>query len=549
MSQDTSCSRLLILPTELIGSIIAHVSQLCQQSSCNEGRRLRQSCKTLNEAVSLHWPRLTITLDDDCNPCSEEELYSVLRRRKSKLEVVMHYGNQTFCEDGAGGSEEDNGFITYLFEYVPTCAAVQQLSFTSHTDGHAPRHHLSWPSSRTELLCDCFPSLTALSVSGFLLGSGALAGLVDASQQLGLQQLHVRLCAMKEPRRYTRVKAVPLRNVFRGRRLQQLSLDIWWQDVGLPRLQPLARHLTHLTLALPAGYRSAEDCLPLVQGLSQLRVLHLTMSAPLPPLYDSWSQWYNDDADDEAWGEEAGEKEEGEREEGEEAGEQAGEEEAASTDGHMQLAVVEALVAQLQPIVIKDVKVMGLHSVTPSTVWLEMLRCMPATTHLDITGLSSHLGDMEEGLRWLRRQPRRPGGLEISLWAPGTSKTRPRHWRQLTCAATATNAANADAAAAVTAMPITARGYSGPTLDATEYALRRALAGYFIPAFGAESGFKALFAMPAWAALAADREACVARVVELARAQPKRESLWVAYDAAPHDATLVERVMLFGASI
>ncbi|KAL6747814.1 hypothetical protein V8C86DRAFT_3116318 [Haematococcus lacustris] len=413
MSQDTSCSRLLILPTELIGNIIAHVSQLCQQSSCNE----------------------------------------------------------------------------------------------------------------------------ALSVSGFLLGSGALAGLVDASQQLGLQQLHVRLCAMKEPRRYTRVKAVPLRNVFRGRRLQQLSLDIWWQDVGLPRLQPLARHLTHLTLALPAGYRSAEDCLPLVQGLSQLRVLNLTMPAPLPPLYDSWSQRYNDDADDEAWGEEAGEKEEGEREEGEEAGEQAGEEEveeeageeeerdesqhyeldftglpqldvvgpeqlqtlaylplhslthplhipkllldanqddldlataavknmalrckapviigsltlrcptapqAASTDGHMQLAVVEALVAQLQPIVIKDVKVMGLHSVTPSTVralapacraasrvtlhggpmapglevWLEMLRCMPATTHLDITGLSSHLGDMEEGLWWLRRQPRRPGGLEISL--------------------------------------------------------------------------------------------------------------------------------------
>ncbi|KAL6747815.1 hypothetical protein V8C86DRAFT_3116321 [Haematococcus lacustris] len=134
-------------------------------------------------------------------------------------------------------------------------------------------------------------------------------------------------------------------------------------------------------------------------------------------------------------------------------------------------------------------------------------------------------------------------------------------------------------------MPITARGYSGPTLDATDvrckardfmgskraakaregddmqlqavwaltddsqYALRRALAGYFVPAFGAERGFKALFAMPAWAALFADREACVARVVELARAQPKWESLWVAYDAAPHYATLVERVMLFGASI
>ncbi|GFH24035.1 hypothetical protein HaLaN_21749 [Haematococcus lacustris] len=117
MSQDT-CSRLLILPTELIGNIIGHVSQLRQQDSCNEGRRLRQSCKTLNEAVSLHWPRLTITLDDDCNPCSEEELYSVLRRRKSKLEVVMHYGNQTCREDGAGGSEEDNGFITYLFEWT-----------------------------------------------------------------------------------------------------------------------------------------------------------------------------------------------------------------------------------------------------------------------------------------------------------------------------------------------------------------------------------------------------------------------------------------------
>ncbi|KAL6763049.1 hypothetical protein V8C86DRAFT_2506310 [Haematococcus lacustris] len=96
--------------------------------------------------------------------------------------------------------------------------------------------------------------------------------------------------------------------------------------------------------------------------------------------------------------------------------------EAARTDSRMQLAVVVALVAQLQPIVIKEVKVKGLHSVTPSTVgalapvcraasgvglqggpmvpglevWLEMLRCMPAMTSLDITGLSSHLEDMEE---------------------------------------------------------------------------------------------------------------------------------------------------------
>ncbi|KAL6747281.1 hypothetical protein V8C86DRAFT_3117898 [Haematococcus lacustris] len=135
------------------------------------------------------------------------------------------------------------------------------------------------------------------------------------------------------------------------------------------------------------------------------------------------------------------------------------------------------------------------------------------------------------------------------------------------------------------AMPVTARGYSGPTLDAAEvrskardfmgskraamaregydmqllavcaliddsqYALRRALAGGLVPAYGAERGFKGLFTMPAWAALAADREAYVARVVELARAQPKRESLWVAYDATPHASTLVERVMLFGASI
>ncbi|KAL6751145.1 hypothetical protein V8C86DRAFT_3107355 [Haematococcus lacustris] len=137
----------------------------------------------------------------------------------------------------------------------------------------------------------------------------------------------------------------------------------------------------------------------------------------------------------------------------------------------------------------------------------------------------------------------------------------------------------------VEAMPVTARGYGGPTLDAAEvrskardfmgskraamaregddmqllavcaltddsqYALRCALAGGLVPAYGAKRGFKGLFAMPAGAALAADREACVARVVELALAQPKWESLWVAYDAAPHALTLVERVMLFGASI
>ncbi|KAL6744941.1 hypothetical protein V8C86DRAFT_3125628 [Haematococcus lacustris] len=386
----------------------------------------------------------------------------------------------------------------------------------------------------------------------FPLGSGALAGLADASQQLGLQQLHVSLCAMKEPREGECVKAVPLDNVFSGCRLQQLRLDIWWRAIELPSLQPLASHLTRLTLALPAGYESAEDCLPLVQGLSQLRVLHLTMPQPLPREYNSWN----------------GRHYKVEEEEGQEyvldfiglpqlvqclpslhslhlpplhlrdqdmgpllaitqlthilplfqsqlsrsyahaacgwrhldrqgiVGPELLETlaylplhslthplhipellvdakqddldlatavmdnvasqckvpviigsltlrcptapEALYTDGASQLAVVEALVAQLQPTVIKEVKVMGLHSVTPRTVralapacraassvrmrggpmapglevWLELLRCMPAMTSLDITGLSSHLGDMEDGLWWLRRHPPRPGGLE-----------------------------------------------------------------------------------------------------------------------------------------
>ncbi|KAJ9523732.1 hypothetical protein QJQ45_020167 [Haematococcus lacustris] len=566
MSQGNSCSRLLNLPTELLSNIFVHVSQLGQHSSYNAGRQLQLSCKTLKQAVTLHWPRLRIDLDDNCfDPSTANtKLARVLRSRQSKLEVELHYGNEVGREDGAEGGKCDNHLVTLLLETVATCTAVQQLSLTSHLNELAPEHHLSWPSRRTRLLRKCFPSLTSLSVSGFLLGSGALAGLADASQQLGLQQLHVSLCAMKEPREGERVKAVPLDNVFSGCRLQQLRLDIWWRAIELPTLQPLASHLTRLTLALPAGYESAEDCLPLVQGLSQLRVLHLTMPQPLPREYNSWN----------------GRHYKVEEEEGQEYvldfiglpqlvqclpslhslrlpplhlrdqdmgpllaitqlthilplfqsqlsrsyahaacgwrhldrqgivgpelletlaylplhslthplhipellvdANQATADlatavmdnvasqckvpviigsltlrcptapEALYTDGAAQLAVVEALVAQLQPIVIKEVKVMGLHSVTPRTVralapacraassvslrggpmvpglevWLELLRCMPAMTSLDITGLSSHLGDMEDGLWWLRRHPPRPGGLEVSLWAPGTTSYR-----------------------------------------------------------------------------------------------------------------------------
>ncbi|KAL6748371.1 hypothetical protein V8C86DRAFT_1158812 [Haematococcus lacustris] len=133
---------------------------------------------------------------------------------------------------------------------------------------------------------------------------------------------------------------------------------------------------------------------------------------------------------------------------------------AACTDGGVQLALVEALVAQLQPIAIRAIKVMGLLAVTPSTVralapacraassvilqggpmapglevWLELLRCMPAMTQLNVTGLNSHLGDMEQGLWQLRRQPCADRSLEVRLWAPGTDvslKGLPRSWCQL----------------------------------------------------------------------------------------------------------------------
>ncbi|KAJ9511751.1 hypothetical protein QJQ45_022609, partial [Haematococcus lacustris] len=520
MTEDTEASDIdwLSLPPELLGNIVARVCRLREHGRCMERRSLQQSCKALKQAVLLYWPQLTILLNKPSNPLNPPPLVSdnlvrKMQARQAKLEVVLWYQHQLCTKANA------DDCITEVLQSLPLCAAVERLSLQYDTDKRGPTSHLSWPDARTQLLRDCFPSLTALSVSGFLLWSDTLTGLVDASQQLGLHQLHVTRCKKA-------FRRIDFDDVFSGCRLQQLSLDIWWRAVQLPSLQQLAPHLTHLTLALPPRYESVQDCLPLLQGLSQLRVLNLTKPEPHPPPCNS---------SDEEYYEPSTEEEEEENQEYElrfsglpqlvqslpslhslhlpplclqdqdmeallaitqlthikplfqsqlshsyadaacswrhlELDDEFSSEHsalqtlahlplhslthplhipellvdasrsnldlataaienlvnrckapvsigfltlrcptapnAACTDGGVQLALVEALVAQLQPIAIRAMKAMGLHAVTPSTVmalapgcraasrvilqggpmapglqvWLEMLRCMPAMT-------------------------------------------------------------------------------------------------------------------------------------------------------------------------
>ncbi|KAL6756390.1 hypothetical protein V8C86DRAFT_2649370 [Haematococcus lacustris] len=589
-ASESNC-RLLSLPSELLGKIVARVRrEEVHYRYCDNS--LQQSCRAMENAVFAHWPRLSVRLNEDQHPnvgrpILSSKLVRALRTRQSKLEVTLDYYQSLYPEDGGDGGEYDNGCITEVLKLLSPCPAIQRLSLESETHEHTPTQHLSWPKSRTRLLRKCCPSLTALSVSEFVLGSGALAGLVDVCRKLGLQQLHVSQCKMKEPHEREGVAVVPLGNVFRGCRLQKLSLDVWWRAMPPPSLRPLALHLTHLTLALPDGYESAEDCLPLLQGMGQLQVLHLTMPVPLPPPRDVCGMEPYDDRNDDG-----NEEEEDQEYDLDFSGlpqlvqslpclqslrlpllilepqdmesllaitqlthitpllqsrlqrsyadsacswrhldrndifipdildnlahlplhalthplhipellvdanhldldlAKAALENLASrctvpvtissltlrcptapdascTDGDVQLAVVEALLAQLQPIfhATSIVKVTGLHSVTPHTaralapacraasrvilqgglmapgveVWLELLRCMPAMTQLDITGLGSHLGYLDEGLRQLRLQPPKARRLEVSLWAPGAGTWRfdtsvaglPRPWRQL----------------------------------------------------------------------------------------------------------------------
>ncbi|KAL6759225.1 hypothetical protein V8C86DRAFT_3092085 [Haematococcus lacustris] len=474
------------------------------------------------------------------------------------MQVVLWYHHQVCIKDNA----DDDGCITEVLECLPTCAVVQQLSLQRDTDKYGPTHFLSWPSSRTQLLRECFPSLSALSVSGFLLESRGLAGLLDASRQLGLQQLHVTWCKMVQQ---AFSDGVNLEDVFIGCRLQQLSLDMLQWEVRVPKLQPLAPHLTHLTLALdtydpswdlPQGSVRYQDCWPQLQGLSQLRVLHVKMPEPLPVptpqqsiesnsdlgfkvvgeldlsnltqlvqslpslhslripwlricdgylepllavtqlthiklLFQSQLNYSYDDAacswrhlewEDYLSGPEVLETlaylplhslthplhipelvvdaDQDDLYLATTAVESLASRckvpvsigsltlllptapEGPCTDGGVQLAAVEALVAQLHNTAIRAINVRGLHAVTPSTVrslapacraansvslqggpmapgmevWLELLGCMPAMTHLDVTGLNSHLGDMEQGLWQLCQYTSAARSLEVELW-------------------------------------------------------------------------------------------------------------------------------------
>ncbi|KAJ9511664.1 hypothetical protein QJQ45_017961, partial [Haematococcus lacustris] len=286
MTEDTEASDIdwLSLPPELLGNIVARVCRLREDGRCMERRSLQQSCKALKQAVLLYWPQLTILLNKPPNPLNPPPLVSdnlvrKMQARQAKLEVVLWYQHQLCTKANA------DDCITEVLQSLPLCGAVERLSLQYDTDKRGPTSHLSWPDARTQLLRDRFPSLTALSVSGFLLWSDTLTGLVDASQQLGLHQLHVTRCKKAFGR-------IDFDDVFSGCRLQQLSLDIWWRAVQLPSLQQLAPHLTHLTLALPPRYESVQDCLPLLQGLSQLRVLNLTKPEPHPPPCNSSDEEY-----------------------------------------------------------------------------------------------------------------------------------------------------------------------------------------------------------------------------------------------------------------
>ncbi|KAL6745239.1 hypothetical protein V8C86DRAFT_56392 [Haematococcus lacustris] len=168
---------------------------------------------------------------------------------------------------------------------------TKQLNYALSKLGSCPAVHvykLEWSRASCNdlpMLLDCtpglaqclvasFPGLTALSLDGYSVTCSGLASLLSHPQlALQLRQLDLTRTTISQPKR-PEPGAVTLDTLFCGVRLKQLSVEAEYPP--LPNLQPLAQHLTQLSIGWPEQSPQPQQTITsIVTKLSQLTQLQV----------------------------------------------------------------------------------------------------------------------------------------------------------------------------------------------------------------------------------------------------------------------------------
>ncbi|KAJ9505357.1 hypothetical protein QJQ45_008946 [Haematococcus lacustris] len=227
---------LLDLPVALLQDIASVAVQL------GAGDGLSRTCRAFSEANLRHAPAFRIQLDTlRCNQLLTPRVVAALQARTSKLTLTLQ---QTQPYDSSMYTKQ----LNYALSKLGSCPAVHvyKLEWSRASCNDLPML-LDCTPGLAQCLVASFPGLTALSLDGYSVTCSGLASLLSHPQlALQLQQLDLTRTTISQPKR-PEPGAVTLDTLFCGVRLKQLGA--WKPSTApLPNLQPLAQHLTQLSI-------------------------------------------------------------------------------------------------------------------------------------------------------------------------------------------------------------------------------------------------------------------------------------------------------------
>ncbi|KAJ9514201.1 hypothetical protein QJQ45_002302 [Haematococcus lacustris] len=257
---------LLDLPVLVLNDIARRSVQL------GAGGQLSVTCRAFSLANLLHAPGLHI---QQCDQHLTPRVIAALRGRTSKLALTLH-----------------DEVHDHVMAALGSCTAVQACGFSrspygSDSERDSNPQPLDCTPGLAQGLLNSFPGLTALSLHGYSVTCSGLSSLLSHPQlALQLQRLDLLETCILQPEQPGSEAVVPA-HMFHGLKLKQLSLPVIGSELVLPDMQPLAQHLTQLTVEgqLWDEYHSAGLAAQL-QPLAQLQVLRVAMHFVKGSLFD-----------------------------------------------------------------------------------------------------------------------------------------------------------------------------------------------------------------------------------------------------------------------
>ncbi|KAL6752909.1 hypothetical protein V8C86DRAFT_3140454 [Haematococcus lacustris] len=265
-----SATSLLDLPIALLQDIASVAVRL------GAGDGLSRTCRAFSEANLRHAPAFRIQLDTlRCDQLLTSRVVEALQARTSKLTLTLQ-------QTQPHGSRMYSKQLSFALSKLGSCSAVDvcHLEWSRASRDDLPRL-LDCTPGLAQCLVASFPSLTALSLHNYSVTCSGLASLLSHAQlALQLQQLDLTRTTISQPKR-PEPGAVTLDTLFCGIRLKQLGLVVA-EYPSPPNLQPLAQHLTQLSIGWPQQPRlTLASIAAELSLLAQLEVLTL-------PCFYSW---------------------------------------------------------------------------------------------------------------------------------------------------------------------------------------------------------------------------------------------------------------------